>query len=210
MFSSSCFLWEQLLAIVLRTTSLSCADCSSVTLCCGLWDVCFNVLRPPSPAILITTVTTLLLCRQRCRRVHSWLGLFGGLGVILWVPHLWLCEEKAEERADVPPLLKRPVEIEVIDMLQRRTRICPDGKPAYRGTCRSTYLESQWCCWWVSYSNGGRIPQRRKNNRLEWLCTGGEALVEVRWERKKGIKLRMINGGSLMASLDLKEQGNIK
>lgn len=35
---------------------------------------------------------------------------FGGLGVILWVPHLWVCDEKEEERADIPPLLKRAVE----------------------------------------------------------------------------------------------------
>lgn len=32
--------------------------------------------------------------------------------------------------------------------------------------------------------------------------------MEVWGERKKGIKLRMINGGSLMVSLDPKEQGN--
>jgi len=51
------------------------------------------------------------------------------LGPIPWVPHPLLCNGRGKERAAFPRLLKRAVETEVIDMLQRRMRICPDGKP---------------------------------------------------------------------------------
>ena len=51
------------------------------------------------------------------------------LGLIPWVPHPLVCNGRGKERAAIPWLLKRAVETEVRDMLQRRMRICPDGKP---------------------------------------------------------------------------------
>lgn len=53
---------------------------------------------------------------------------------------------------------------------------------------------------------GGGSSQKRRNCRLEWLCWAGEAWTQVQWERRKGIKLRMINGRSPVASLHPKER----
>ena len=112
------------------------------------------------------------------------------LGLIRWVLHPLVCNGRGKEREPFLGCWRGLWKLKSQTCFSEGWGFAQMGSLKYTGTYTSTYLESQWCCLWVSYSNGERNPQRRKNNRLEWLCTGGEALVEIQWERKKGIKLR--------------------
>lgn len=170
-----------------------------------------NVLTVSSapPPVLITM---LLLYQKRCVMSEplTWAVWRPSkqLGLIRWVPHPLVCNGRGKEREPFLGCWRGLWKLKSQTCFSEGWGFAQMGSLKYTGTYTSTYLESQWCCLWVSYSNGERNPQRRKNNRLEWLCTGGEALVEIQWERKRGIKLRMINGRSLMVSWDPKDQGN--